>query len=132
MLSLVDLKKTLSEAAYEEQLVDLQLEMRQLALRLYAEKRSLIVAYEGWDASGKGGSIRRLTSHIDPRGYHIYSIAAPQGGDKTHHYLGRFWRRLIPPDEKQITVFDRSWYGRVLVERVEGFAAPDEWKRAYR
>ena len=132
MLSSVDLNKTLSEAEYEEQLLDLQLEMRQLALRLYTDKRSLIVTYEGWDAAGKGGSIRRLTSHIDPRGYHIYSIAAPQGDDKTHHYLWRFWRRLIPPDEKQITVFDRSWYGRVLVERVEGFAAPGEWKRAYR
>lgn len=132
MLSSVDLNKTLAEAEYEEQLLDLQLTMRQLALRLYAEKRSLIVVYEGWDAAGKGGSIRRLTSHIDPRGYHIYSIAAPQGDDRTHHYLWRFWRRLIPPDEKQITVFDRSWYGRVLVERVEGFAAASEWKRAYR
>ena len=132
MLSSADLNKTLPVEEYEEQLLELQLTMRRLARRLYEEKRSLIVGYEGWDAAGKGGSIRRLTSHIDPRGYHIYSIAAPDGEDKTHHYLWRFWRRLIPPDEKQITVFDRTWYGRVLVERVEGFATPTEWKRAYR
>ena len=105
---------------------------RELAFDLYQAKRSLVMVYEGWDAAGKGGNIRRVTEHLDPRGYVVLPIAAPAGEDKTHHYLWRFWRRLKPPDEKQVIVFDRSWYGRVMVERVEGFCREDEWKRAYR
>jgi len=132
MLGSVDLTKSLDEATYSEQLLEQQLKLRKLAYSLYEQKRSLIVVYEGWDAAGKGGNIRRLTAKLDPRGYHIYTISAPDGEDKIHHYLWRFWRRLIPPDEKQITVFDRSWYGRLLVERVEGFAAARDWRRAYR
>ena len=131
MLETVDLSKTLDSDAYHEQLLEQQLLLRDLAFRLYEQKRSLVVVYEGWDAAGKGGNIRRFTEKLDPRGYQVYSIAAPEGEDKTHHYLWRFWRRLLPPDEKQITVFDRSWYGRVMVERVEGFAREDEWKRAF-
>jgi polyphosphate kinase 2 (PPK2 family) len=73
-----------------------------------------------------------VTQRLDPRGYEVYSIAAPEGEDSTHHYLWRFWRRLKPPDEKQVLIFDRSWYGRVLVERIEGFCSEPEWKRAYR
>jgi polyphosphate kinase 2 (PPK2 family) len=92
----------------------------------------LVIVYEGWDAGGKGGNIKRITEKLDPRGYEVFPIAAPQGEDKTHHYLYRFWRRLKPPDEKQILIFDRSWYGRVMVERLEGFCTEDEWKRAYR
>lgn len=132
MLSSIDLSKTLSKDKYEKRLLQYQLTLRELALRMYKQKRSLIVVFEGWDAAGKGGNIRRITSKLDPRGYHIYSIAAPEGDDKYHHYLWRFWRRLIPPDEKQITVFDRSWYGRVLVERVEGLTPKRDWMRAYR
>ncbi len=132
MLETVDLGKTLDSDAYHEQLLAQQLRLRDLAFRLYEQKRSLVVVYEGWDAAGKGGNIRRFTEKLDPRGYQVYSIATPEGGDKTHHYLWRFWRRLLPPDEKQIIVFDRSWYGRVMVERVEGFAREDEWKRAFR
>jgi len=90
------------------------------------------VLYEGWDAAGKGGNIRRVTQMLDPRGYEVLPIAAPAGEDKTHHYLYRFWRRLEAPEEKQILIFDRSWYGRVLVERVEGFCTEAEWRRAYR
>jgi len=85
--------------------------------------------YEGWDAGGKGGNIRRVIRELDPRGYEVIPIAAPQGDEKTHHYLWRFWRAL--PKAGHFTVFDRSWYGRVLVERVEGFAAPRDWMRAY-
>ena len=132
MLETVDLSKTISDDDYKTQLVRHQLELRRYAYELYRQGRSMIIVYEGWDAGGKGGSIRRLTEKLDPRGYHVYSIAAPEGDDKNHHYLWRFWRRLIPPDEKQILIFDRSWYGRVMVERVEGFATEREWRRAYR
>jgi polyphosphate kinase 2 (PPK2 family) len=86
--------------------------------------------FEGWDAAGKGGAIRRVTEKIDPRGFVVYPIAAPKGDDATHHYLWRFWRRL--PETGQIAMFDRSWYGRVMVERIEGFCTEMDWKRAYR
>ncbi|MGB5549457.1 MAG: hypothetical protein WBO74_03100 [Thermoanaerobaculia bacterium] len=132
MLPTVDLSKRLEREEYRQRILDCQLKLRELAFRLYQEKRSLIVVVEGWDAAGKGGSIRRAIEKIDPRGYEVYSIAAPEGEDRTHHYLWRFWRRLKSPDDKQIVIFDRSWYGRVLVERVEGFATESEWKRAYR
>lgn len=132
MLDSVDLTLTLDKDTFHVELLEQQLRLRTLAQRLYDEKRSLVVIYEGWDAAGKGGNIRRFTEKLDPRGYQVYSIGVPEGDDKNHHYLWRFWRRLIPPDEKQIVVFDRSWYGRVLVERVEGFAAKREWKRAFR
>jgi polyphosphate kinase 2 (PPK2 family) len=132
MLSTVDLTKQLERDEYKKHLLDCQLQLRLLSHQLYLQKRSLVVVVEGWDAAGKGGAIRRVTEKIDPRGYQVVSIAAPEGEDKTHHYLWRFWRRLKAPDDKQIVIFDRSWYGRVLVERVEGFATTKEWKRAYR
>ncbi len=132
MLSQVDLSAALDKKSYSKALLEAQLELRSLALRMYRQQRPAIVVYEGWDAAGKGGNIRRITEKLDPRGFHVYQIAAPAGDDKVHHYLWRFWRRLIAPDEKQLTLFDRSWYGRVLVERVEAFAQEDEWRRAYR
>ena len=131
MLDTVDLNKSLGRSEYREQLLESQVALRHLTHELYKVRRTLIAVYEGWDASGKGGSIRRVTEKLDPRGYQVYSIGAPEGDDRTHHYLWRFWRRLLPPDEKQVLVFDRSWYGRVLVERVEGLASESEWKRAY-
>ncbi len=132
MLETIDLSQRLTREQYVPNLIRHQVQLRELAYQLYVQKRSLVVVYEGWDAAGKGGNIRRVTEKLDPRGYEVFSIAAPQGEDATHHYLWRFWRRLLPPDEKQILIFDRSWYGRVLVERVEGFATEAEWKRAYR
>ena len=132
MLANVDLTKKLDRDEYKERLLDCQLRLRKLAFELYQEKRSLVVVAEGWDAGGKGGAIRRVTEKIDPRGYQVFAIAAPDGEDKTHHYLWRFWRRIKAPDDKQILIFDRSWYGRVMVERVEGFATEEEWKRAFR
>ncbi len=132
MLATVDLDLKLEPGEYKKRLLECQLRMRELAFGLYRQKRSLVVAAEGWDAAGKGGAIRRLTERIDPRGYQVFGIGAPDGEDKTHHYLWRFWRRLKAPDSKQILIFDRSWYGRVLVERVEGFATEQEWRRAYR
>jgi polyphosphate kinase 2 (PPK2 family) len=132
MLETIDLSLRLERKEYRQRLQRGQIQLRRLAYRLYQEQRPLVGVFEGWDAAGKGGCIRRLTEKIDPRGYQVYSIAKPEGDDAQHHYLWRFWRRLLPPEEKQIVIFDRSWYGRVLVERVEGFASEEEWKRAYR
>ena len=132
MLETIDLSKRLDKEQYVESLLRHQLQLRELAYQLYVDKRTLVVLYEGWDAAGKGGNIKRVTERLDPRGYEVFPIAAPQGEDGTHHYLWRFWCRLRPPDEKQILIFDRSWYGRVLVERIEGFCTEAEWKRAYR
>ena len=132
MLGTIDLEKRLTKDEYVRDLIRYQLQLRALAYQLYVQKRPLVIVYEGWDAGGKGGNIKRITEKLDPRGYEVYPIAAPQGEDKTHHYLYRFWRRLKPPDEKQILIFDRSWYGRVMVERLEGFCTEEEWKRAYR
>jgi polyphosphate kinase 2 (PPK2 family) len=127
-----DLGKGLAREEYVRELLCCQVALRELALQLYLQKRSVIIVYEGRDAAGKGSNIRRVTEKLDPRGYEVWSIAAPEGEDGTHHYLWRFWRRMQPASEKQVLIFDRSWYGRVLVERVEGFCREDEWKRAYR
>ncbi len=132
MLEKIDLSKSLSRDEYQKSLVLHQLQLRELAYQLYLNKRTLIIVYEGWDAAGKGGNIKRITEKLDPRGYAVFPIAAPNGEDATHHYLWRFWRRFVPPSEKQVLVFDRSWYGRVMVERIEGFCTEAEWKRAYR
>ena len=132
MLETIDLSKRLDPEEYTRQLIHYQLQLREVAYQLYLNKRTLVVVYEGWDAAGKGGNIKRVTERLDPRGYEVFAIAAPQGEDRNHHYLWRFWRRLVPPDEKQVLIFDRSWYGRVMVERIEGFCTEDEWRRAYR
>jgi AMP-polyphosphate phosphotransferase len=132
MLDMIDLSKSLTREEYVRDLIRYQLQLRALAYQLYVQKRPMVIVYEGWDAGGKGGNIKRVTEKLDPRGYEVFPIAAPQGEDKTHHYLWRFWRRLKPPDEKQILIFDRSWYGRVMVERLESFCTESEWKRAYR
>lgn len=128
-LSDVDLSIKLNAEEYKNQLREAQLKLYTLTRHLPQKKRSLILVFEGWDAAGKGGAIRRLTERIDPRIYMAHAIAAPQGEDKTHHYLYRFWKRL--PYQGQIAIFDRSWYGRVLVERVEGFCNEDAWRRSY-
>ncbi|MCH9646676.1 MAG: hypothetical protein K0U98_00480 [Deltaproteobacteria bacterium] len=132
MLDTLDLSLALDKEQYQKELVELQGRLHRLAFELYKGRRSVVMVYEGWDAAGKGGSIRRITEKLDPRGYQVYAIAAPEGEDREHHYLWRFWRRLITPEDKQIVIFDRTWYGRVLVERVEGFATLDQWKRAFR
>jgi polyphosphate kinase 2 (PPK2 family) len=130
MLETLDLSLSLAREKYVAQLTRRQIQLRELAWHVYAEKRPVIVVFEGWDAAGKGGAIKRMTEKMDPRGYVVYPISAPQGEDKTRHYLYRFWSRL--PECGQIAIFDRSWYGRVLVERVEGFAQEAEWRRAYK
>ena len=115
--------------AYEKRLKKLQLKMLSLQQAYYHEKRRGIVVFEGWDASGKGGAIRRLTESLDPRGFHVWPIGAPTADEQGRHYLYRFWDRLPVPG--QLAIFDRSWYGRVLVERVEGLIRKSAWKRAY-
>jgi polyphosphate kinase 2 (PPK2 family) len=130
MLETVDLSLALDRSAYVREMTRRQIQLRDLGYQVYQRKRPVILVFEGWDAAGKGGAIKRITEKLDPRGYVVYPIGAPQGEDKTRHYLYRFWRRL--PERGQIAIFDRSWYGRVLVERVEGFAKEDEWKRAYK
>jgi AMP-polyphosphate phosphotransferase len=132
MIAELDYTKSISPEEYEQKMTPLQLQLRALGYQLYVQKRLLVIVYEGVDAGGKGGNIKRVTERLDPRGYEVFPIAAPAGEDKTHPYLYRFWRRLRPPDEKQVLIFDRSWYGRVLVERVEGFCTEADWKRAYR
>ena len=130
MLDTVDLSLSLDKKEYSRQLLRRQTQVRELGYQVYKQKRPVIILYEGWDAAGKGGNIKRLTQRLDPRGYVVYPISAPAGEDKTHHYLYRFWRRL--PERGQVAIFDRTWYGRVLVERVEGYATEEEWKRAFR
>lgn len=128
-LQRVDLSLRLDDDVYHRELKQLQAKLYLLGLQVYHQKCPVVFVFEGWDAAGKGGAIQRLTAELDPRAYTVHAIAAPAGDDKARHYLYRFWRRL--PPRGQFAVFDRSWYGRVLVERVEGFARPDEWRRAY-
>ena len=130
MLGTVDMTLTLDNADYKARLISSQVALSQLGYQVYVQQRPVVILFEGWDAAGKGGAIKRITEKLDPRGYVVHPIAAPQGDDKTHHYLWRFWRRL--PEAGQIAIFDRSWYGRVMVERVEGFCSEPAWKRAYR
>lgn len=130
MLNTIDLSVTLEGEEYNQELIRYQVALYALAYQVYVQQRPVIIVFEGWDAAGKGGAIRRITEKIDPRGYVVYPIAAPKGDDATHHYMWRFWNRL--PETGQIAIFDRSWYGRVMVERIEGFCTEDEWKRAYR
>jgi polyphosphate kinase 2 (PPK2 family) len=130
MLGTIDLDKTLTKEEYIRDLIPNQVALHSLGYQVYVQQRPVILVYEGWDAGGKGGSIKRVTEKLDPRGYVVHAISAPSGEDKTHHYLWRFWRRL--PERGQIAIFDRSWYGRVMVERIEGFCTEEEWKRAYR
>jgi polyphosphate kinase 2 (PPK2 family) len=128
LLDRVDLSKRLDEKKYEQELPKLQIRLRELQFRSYEAGIPTVVVYEGWDAAGKGGNIRRLTELLDPRAYTVVPIAKPEGDEAAHHYLWRFWRHM--PRAGFLTIFDRSWYGRVLVERVEGFATDDEWQRA--
>jgi polyphosphate:AMP phosphotransferase len=129
VLDKVDLTRALKRKEYEEQLKEYQVRLRELEFRCFEERRGVIIGYEGWDAAGKGGNIRRVTEALDPRGYSVIPIAAPQGDDATHHYLWRFWRQI--PKAGHLAVFDRTWYGRVLVERVEHFCSEAEWRRAF-
>lgn len=128
-LKKLDLSLELDKKMYKKKLKVLQYEMLNAQQFLFNNKIGLILAFEGMDAAGKGGAIKRLTERIDPRGLVVHPISAPQPHEQRYHYMHRFWRKL--PQHGQIAIFDRSWYGRVLVERIEGFATNEEWKRAY-
>ncbi|HWR05426.1 polyphosphate:AMP phosphotransferase [Sporomusa sp.] len=130
ILAGVNLTKTLKDAEYENSMKFYQTRVRELEHIIYSKRIPVIIAFEGWDAAGKGGAIRRLTQDMDPRGYTVIPTGAPTFEEKAHHYLWRFWRNV--PKTGHIAIFDRSWYGRVLVERVEGYCQEKEWRRAYK
>jgi AMP-polyphosphate phosphotransferase len=114
---------------YEGRLTSMQSSIQAIQQAYLGTRERAVVVLEGWDTAGKGGIVRRLGWAMDPRSFKVHPIAAPSAHEKGKHYLQRFWEKL--PEHGQIVVFDRSWYGRVLVERVEGFAAKREWRRAY-
>ena len=120
---------SIEEGEYKPALKQAQLRLLQLQRALSESKHSLIIIFEGPDAAGKGGAIKRIVERLDPRILRVHSVVKPTQEEYQHHYLWRFWNKL--PTQGQSVIFDRSWYGRVLVERVEGFATEKEWKRAY-
>jgi polyphosphate kinase 2 (PPK2 family) len=130
MLDGIDLTRKLSEKAYWKRVTAHQIRLRALHFRMYEKQVPVLAMFEGWDAAGKGGAIKRITETLEPRGYTVSSFAAPRGEEKTHHYLWRFWRVL--PRTGHLGIFDRTYYGRVLVERAESFCSEAEWGRAYR
>ncbi len=130
LLKDVDLSRTLKKSDYRKALKKYQTRIKKLEFEIYRRRIPVVLVYEGWDAAGKGGNIKRLVESMDPRGYEVIPVSAPSNFELNHHYLWRFWNRM--PKSGHIAIFDRSWYGRVLVERVEGFCSESEWKRAYR
>ena len=128
-LSEVDLSPALTDEEYKKELKKLQKRLGELHNVIYRKKIPVILCYEGWDAAGKGGNIRRIARPLDPRGFDVMPIASPEPHELARQYLWRFWTRL--PRSGHICIFDRTWYGRVMVERLEGFCSEDDWKRAY-
>ncbi len=126
----LDQSRSLEQDDYKKQLKQHQLQLLNMQLRLREKKNSVVLVFEGPDAAGKGGAIKRVVERLDPRLVRVYSIVKPTPEEYQHHYLWRFWNKL--PPWGNLVVYDRSWYGRVLVERVEGFCTEAEWKRAYR
>ena len=125
----IDLSLSMDDSTFDDKLAEVQNRLHELAWQMHDKKRNALLVFEGWDAAGKGSAIRRLTAAFDARLYRVIPIAAPSDEEKAHHYLWRFWRHV--PRSGYLTIFDRSWYGRVLVERVEGFASEDEWQRSF-
>ena len=129
MLENINVSRKVPKAEYKAEIEDLELKLAALQREAKDLGIPVIIVFEGWDAAGKGSCIRRVTGAIDPRLYHLIQFAAPTDEERAHHYLWRFWRQL--ERDGRCTFFDRSWYGRVLVERVEKFATEEEWQRAY-
>lgn len=130
ILSSVDLSLSMEKEEYRQRRKELQKRLNFLHSELYRRRIPVILGFEGWDAGGKGGAIKRLTECLDPRGYAVHPTASPNDIEKAHHYLWRFWEDI--PKAGHITIFDRTWYGRVMVERIEGFCTENEWRRAYK
>ena len=130
ILSKTDLSLKYSREEYEEKLDKLQKKIEKLHGELYRRRIPVVLGFEGWDAGGKGGAIKRLTAKMDARGYAVNPTASPNDIEKAHHYLWRFWRAM--PKAGHVAIFDRTWYGRVMVERIEGFCTKEEWQRAYK
>ena len=130
ILSKIDLSKMLTKEEYQEEFDKCKERIRELEYKIYKKRIPVLIMYEGCDAAGKGGNIKRITKNMDPRGYEVIPIAAPNDIEKAHHYLWRFWQQL--PKAGHIAIFDRTWYGRVLVERVEKFCSENDWKRSYK
>ena len=128
-LSEIPLDKAVPDDQYRVELDRLQKKLAKLHNEIYRKKIPVIIAYEGWDAAGKGGNIKRITGALDPRGFEVHPIASPEPHEKARHYLWRFWTRL--PRTGHVAIFDRTWYGRVMVERIEGFCSENDWQRAY-
>ena len=128
--SKADLSLSYTREEYKEKLDKLQKKMDKLHGELYRRRIPVVLGFEGWDAGGKGGAIKRLTAKMDARGYVVNPTASPNDIEKAHHYLWRFWRAM--PKDGHVAIFDRTWYGRVMVERIEGFCTTEEWKRAYK
>ncbi len=128
-LEKVDLSQRIDSGEYKRQLADYQSRLERMAWKARERGVGCVLVFEGWDAAGKGGAIRRVTQAMDPRLFHLYSIAAPSKEELAQHYLWRFWKVLAK--DGKMTIYDRSWYGRVLVERIEKLAREDEWERAY-
>lgn len=129
VLSTVDLNKEITKEEYKELLDEYQERLTALQIEMFRAKIPVVIGFEGWDAAGKGGAIRRLTAALDPLGFNVNPVASPNVVEKQFHYLWRFWVRLPKPGT--VAIFDRTWYGRVMVERLEGFATDGEWQRAY-
>jgi polyphosphate:AMP phosphotransferase len=129
VLSTLDMDQTLGKVESKKSVNRLQGKLNLLRREARARGTSMVLLFEGWDAAGKGGAIRRVVRALDARYYQVISVAAPTEDERAHHYLWRFWRHL--PRAGRVTVFDRSWYGRVLVERIEGSATEKEWMRSY-
>ena len=130
ILSKADLSLHYTKEEYKEKLDKLQKKMEKLHGELYRRRIPVVLGFEGWDAGGKGGAIKRLTERMDARGYVVNPTASPNDIEKAHHYLWRFWRAM--PKDGHVAIFDRTWYGRVMVERIEGFCTKEEWQRAYK
>jgi AMP-polyphosphate phosphotransferase len=129
VLSSVDLSLKIEKEEYKKRLKELQEKLALLHFEMYKHRIPVVLAFEGWDAGGKGGAIKRLTENMDPRGYEVIPVAAPNDMERSHHYLWRFWNAM--PKAGHMTIFDRTWYGRVMVERIEGFCKEADWKRAF-
>ncbi len=130
ILAKADLTLSLTKEEYKKKLKKLQKKLEILHGELYRRRIPVVLGFEGWDAAGKGGAIKRLTEKLDARGYVVTPIASPNDIEKAHHYLWRFWKAM--PKDGHIAIFDRTWYGRVMVERIEGFCTKEEWQRAYK